>query len=82
MCWYIRTQSGKFRWFNDCGSQKFSVKDVNLETIIDTLLWCKTWQHSGYNQTQVKQFFQETQKSFQKFLELTRKTKVIYTDNS
>ena len=34
---------------------KFSVKDVNLETIIDTLLWYKIWQHTGYNHTHAKQ---------------------------
>ena len=28
---------------------------MNLETIIDTLKWYNTWQHSGYNHTQVKQ---------------------------
>ena len=41
--------------------------------------WCKIWQPSGYNPTQT---FQETQKSLMKFLEPTRKPKVIYTDNS
>ena len=25
------------------------MKDVNLETIIDTLSWCKTWQLNGFN---------------------------------
>ena len=34
---------------------KFSVKKVNRETIIDTLLWYESWQHSGYNHTQVQQ---------------------------
>ena len=58
------------------------MKVVNLETIIDTLWWFKTWQHSGYNHTRAKQNFQETEKSLQKFLEPTRKPKVIYTDNS
>ena len=31
------------------------MKDAILETIIDTLSWYKTWQHSGYNHTHVKQ---------------------------
>ena len=34
---------------------KFSVKDVNRGTIIDTLWWYKTWQRSGYNPTRVRQ---------------------------
>ena len=34
---------------------KFSVKDVNHEMIIDTLLWCKIWQRSGYNLIHAKQ---------------------------
>ena len=34
---------------------KFSVKKVNCVTIIDTLLWYKIWQLSGYNPTRVKQ---------------------------
>ena len=33
----------------------FSVKDVNLETMIDALWWYETWQHCGYNHTHVKQ---------------------------
>ena len=33
----------------------FSVKDVNLHTMIDTLLWYETWPLSGYNHARVKQ---------------------------
>ena len=33
---------------------KFSVKEVNHAIIIDTLLWYKTWQLSGYNSTHFK----------------------------
>ena len=105
------------------------MKDENLDTIIDTLLWYKTWQlrrriggavlraeifgdlitadhkvltegcESRNNHryaivvqdlaTQWIQSYpsktktsQETEKSLQKFLEPTRKPKVIYTDNS
>ena len=62
---------------------KFSGNDVNLDTIIDTLQWYKTWQHSGYNHAHVKQkLLKKRKKSSQKFLEPTRKPKVIYTDNS
>ena len=39
------------------GITKFSVKDVNLDTIIDTLWWYKIWQHSGYNHTHVNKNF-------------------------
>ena len=34
---------------------KFSVEKVNRGTIIDMQSWYKTWQHSGYNHTHVKQ---------------------------
>ena len=62
---------------------KFSVKKVNRETIIDMPWWYKMWPHSGYTRTRVKQkTSQETQTSLQKFLEPTRKPKVIYTDPS
>ena len=57
---------------------------MNLATIIDTPLWYKIWQLSGHNPTRVKQeTSQKTKKkSLQKFLEPTRKPRVIYTDNS
>ena len=59
------------------------MKDVNLDTIIDTLWWYKTWQQSGYNHSRVKhKTLQETVKSLPKFLEPDRKPKVINTDNS
>ena len=59
------------------------MKDVNHEIIIDTLLWFKIWQFSGYNSYPLEtKTSQETKKSLQKFLEPTRKPKVIYTDNS
>ena len=60
------------------------MKDVNLETIIDTLWWYKTWQHSQWIQSYPckTKTSQETQKTLQKFLEPTRKPKGIYTDNS
>ena len=41
---------------------KFLAKDVNFETIIDTLWWHKTRQHSGYNHTHVKQNLLRKQK--------------------
>ena len=45
--------------------------------------WYKIWQLSGYNPAHVRQqTSQETQKSPKKFLEPTRKPKVIHTDNS
>ena len=54
-----------------------------LVTIVDMPWWYKIWQRSGYNPTHVKtKTSQETQKSLMKFLEPTRKPKVIYTHNS
>ena len=61
---------------------KFSVKIVNLETIIDMESWCRTWPPNGSSRIRAKQNSQETQRSLQKFLEPNRKPKVIYTDNS
>ena len=62
---------------------KFSVKKVNRETIIDMLWWYKTLQHSAYNPIACKtKTSQETQKSLMKFLEPTRKPKVINTVKS
>ena len=56
---------------------------MSLDTIIDTLSWYETWQLSGCKSYPCKtKTSQETQKSLQKFLEPTRKTGVIYTDNS
>ena len=56
------------------------MKDVNLDTIIDMLLWYKIlatqWLQSDPCKTQT------SQKSPQKFLEPTRKPKVTCTDNS
>ena len=61
----------------------FLVKKVSRGTIIGMPWWYKTWQHSGYNSYPCKsRYSQETQKNLRKFLEPTRKPKVIYTDNS
>ena len=62
---------------------KFSVKKVARGTIIDMPWWYKTWQHSGYNYTRVKQKIPRRHiGNVMKFLEPTRKPKVIYTDTS
>ena len=58
---------------------KFSVKDVNLETIIDTQSWFKTWPPNGSSRIRAKQ---KLHKKPEKFLEPERNPKVIYTDNS
>ena len=34
--------------------KKLSVKDLNLEKIIDMQSWCKTWQHSGSRRIRAK----------------------------
>ena len=59
------------------------MKTVNLETIIDMQLWCRTWPLNGSSRIRAKQkLHKETQRSLQKFLEPDRNPKVIYTDNS
>ena len=55
---------------------------MSLDIIIDTLSWYKTSLLSGCNPTRAKQKLLRKPKSLQKFLEPTRKPKVIYTDNS
>ena len=52
------------------------MKKVDRGTIID-VPWC-----SGYNHTRANQNLTGDQKNLMKFLEPTRKPKVIYTDNS
>ena len=48
---------------------KFSVKVVNLETLIDMQSWCKTWPPNGSSRIRAKQkTSQETQRSLQKVL--------------
>ena len=48
---------------------------MNHETIIDTLSWYMIWQLNGFNRIRAKP-------KLLKFLEPTRKPKVIYTDDS
>ena len=55
---------------------------VNRVTVIDVSWWYKIWQRSGYHPTHVQIASQETQKSLLKFLQPTRKPKVIDTDSS
>ena len=56
------------------------MNEVNRLTIIDMPWWHKIWQRSGCSPTRAKQ--KTSQESLQKFLEPTRKPKVMYTDNS
>ena len=80
---YSRAQSGIFLVIFKQRITKFSVKDVNLETIIDTLWVYKTWQHSGYNHTHVEQQLLRTRRrACKSSWSPARKPKVIYTDNS
>ena len=44
-----------FWWFDYSRSPKFSVKVVNLETIIDMQSWCKTWLLNGFSRIRAKQ---------------------------
>ena len=57
----------------------FSVKVVNLETIIDVQSWCRTWPPNGSKRIRAKQkLHRETHRSLQKFLEPNWKPEVIY----
>ena len=61
----------------------FSVKVVNLETIIDMQSWCKTWLPNGSRRIRAKQkLHKKPWEGCKKFLEPDRKPQVIYTDNS
>ena len=55
---------------------------MNLETIIDMQVWCRTWPPNGSSLIRAKQKLRRTHRSLQKFLEPIEKLKVIYTDNS
>ena len=62
---------------------KFSSNKVNRVTIIDMPWWYKTWATQWLQSYPCKsKTSQDAQKSLMKFLEPTRKPKVIYTDNS
>ena len=52
--WQSRTSCKKYWWF-DYSRSKFSVKDVNLETIIDMQSCCKTWRPNGSSRIRAKQ---------------------------
>ena len=53
---------------------KFSVKVVNLETVIDRESWCRTWPPNGSSHIRAKQkLLRKHKKSLQKFLEPDRK---------
>ena len=61
---------------------KFLVKDVNLETIIDTLSWYKIWQLNGFKLIRAKpKLLRKQKRACKKFLEPNGKPIVIYTDN-
>ena len=63
--------------------EKFRVKYVNLDTIIDTLSVVQDLPTRWIQSYPCKpKTLQERQRSLQKFLEPNRKPKVIYTDNS
>ena len=56
---------------------------MNVDIIIDTLSWYKTWLLNGYNPTHVgRELLRKHKKGLQKFLEPDGKPKVIYTNNS
>ena len=55
------------------------MEDVNLDTIIDTLSWYKTWQLSGHNHTRVNKNFSGIGQELAKVLGADKETK---SDNS
>ena len=61
---------------------KFSVKIVNLETIIDVQSWCRTWPPNGSSRIRAKQKLLRKHRSLQKFLVPIWKPNVFYTDTS
>ena len=62
---------------------KFSEKDVNRGTIIDTLWWYKTWPPNGSSRVRAKQkLHRKHREACKSSWNPTRKPKVIYTDNS
>ena len=73
----------KFLLIDYSRSQKFSVKVVNLETIIDMQSWCRIWPPNGSSRIRVKQkLLMKHKRSSQKILEPNKKLRVIYTLNS
>ena len=59
------------------------MKNANPDTIIDTLLWCKIWQLSGYNPTREnKNFPGDPEEPNEVLGSQRRKQKVIYTEDS
>ena len=62
---------------------KFSVKDVNLETIIDTQSWCKTWLPNGCSRIRAKlKLLRKQKRACKSSWSRQGNLKVIYTDNS
>ena len=58
------------------------MKEVNLETIADTLSWYKIWQLNEINQIRAKQKLHQETKDLTKVLGADEETNSIYTDNS
>ena len=62
---------------------KFLVKYVNLETIVDTLSWCKTWPPNGSSRIRAKtKLHKKPRGACKSSWTPDRNPKVIYTDNS
>ena len=62
---------------------KFSVKVVNLETIIEMQSWCRTWPPNGSSRIRAKQKLVSKPKgACNSSWSRSRKPRVIYTDNS
>ena len=63
--------------------RKFSVKDVNLDTITDTLSWYNIWLLNGYNLIRVKPILLRRPKGvYESFSRCRRSQESLYSDNS
>ena len=61
---------------------KFSVKVVNLETIVDMQSWCRTWPPNGSSHTVQNKNFSGDGKVFTKVSRSVTKAKSHFSDNS
>ena len=73
--WRSRTSSRKMLVTWQQQITKFPVKDVNLETTIDTLSWYKIWQLNGFNLIRSKPNFSGNRKDLTKDLGADEETK-------
>ena len=82
-CWQSRTSRRTILviWLQQI--TKFTVSDVNLETIIDMQSWCRTWPPNGSSRIRAKQKpLRKHKGACKSSWNRNRKPQVIYTHNS